>query len=205
VLSVALTGNVASGKSAVAGIWREAGVPVVSADDLARKAVEPGSPGLAEIEAEFGPGIRAADGSLDRAELRSRVFGDEAARTRLEAILHPRIEDLRNEWLEARRGEGHALVVSEIPLLFEIGAEDRFDATVLVHAPAGERLRRMLASRELEEEEARRIMAAQMDPEAKRERADYVLDNDGSREELEGRARELLRRLRSRAAPGSSG
>lgn len=205
MLSVALTGNVASGKSAVAGIWREAGVPVVSADDLARRVVEPGSTALAEIEAEFGAGILAPDGSLDRAELRNRVFGDEAARMRLEAILHPRIEKLRGEWLEARRDEGNDLVVSEIPLLFEIGAEDRFDATVLVHAPARERLRRMLASRELEEEEARRIMAAQMDPEAKRERADYVLDNDGSREELEARAGELLRRLRARAAPGSSG
>ena len=186
-------------------IWRDAGVPVVSADDLAREVVEPGSPALEEIEAEFGAGILASDGSLDREELRSRVFGDEAARTRLEAILHPRIEALRESWLEERRAEGHALVVSEIPLLFEIGAEDRFDATVLVHAPAAERLRRMLATRDLEEEEARRIMASQMDPEAKRERADYVLDNDGTRDELGVEARELLRRLQARAAPGSPG
>ena len=106
MIRVALTGNVASGKSVVAAHWASLGVPVVSADDLARDVVAPGTPGLAEIREAFGEGVLAADGSLDRSALRARVFEDHAVRRRLEEILHPRIWALRAEWIEARRAEG---------------------------------------------------------------------------------------------------
>jgi len=202
VLTVGLTGSVASGKSAVARVWAEAGVPVVSADELARRVVEPGSPGLDEVVDAFGEGILAPDGSLDRGALRKRVFRDEEARRRLEAILHPRIEALRRRWLEERRREGEALVVAEIPLLFEVGLDDAFDVTVVVHAGREERLRRLVEDRGLAEDEARRMIDAQLDPEEKRRRADAVLENDGTVAELEERARRLLDRLRSRAAGG---
>lgn len=202
MLTVGLTGSVASGKSAVARVWAEAGVPVVSADELARRVVEPGSPGLDEVVDAFGEGILAPDGSLDRGALRKRVFRDEEARRRLEAILHPRIEALRRRWLEERRREGEALVVAEIPLLFEVGLEDAFDVTVVVHAGREERLRRLVEDRGLAEDEARRMIDAQLDPEEKRRRADAVLENDGTVAELEERARRLLDRLRSRAAGG---
>ncbi|NIP60070.1 MAG: dephospho-CoA kinase [Gemmatimonadetes bacterium] len=204
MLTVGLTGSVASGKSTVARVWAEAGVPVVSADELARRAVRPGSSGLEEVARAFGEEILAPDGSLDRGALRRRVFRDEKARRRLEGILHPRIEALRRRWIEERREEGAPLVVAEVPLLFEVGLADDFDVTVVVHAGREERLRRLVEERGLAEDEARRMIDAQLDPEEKRRRADVVLENDGTIAELEERADRLLDRLRAGAAGGRS-
>ncbi len=198
MLSIGLTGNVASGKSVVAGAWADAGVPVVSADVLARQAVAPGTPGLREVGEAFGEEVLAADGTLDRAALRARVFRDEEARRRLEAILHPRIRELRDAWLRARAEAGERIVVAEIPLLYESGLEGEFDVVVLVDAPVDVRLTRLTTLRGLSEEEARRIMAAQMDVEAKRRRADVVIDNTGTVEALRARAAEVLGTLRAR-------
>ncbi|MEQ9399966.1 MAG: dephospho-CoA kinase [Longimicrobiales bacterium] len=199
MLTVGLTGNVASGKSEVARLWRAQGVPVVDADQLARDAVAPGTAGLDAVREAFGPGILAPDGSLDRAALRRVVFEDDAARARLEAIVHPRVRALRDAWSAARRAEGERLVVAEIPLLFETGVEDDVDVTVFVDAPDQERLRRMTEGRGLPEAEARAIMAAQMDPARKRRLADVVLDNSGSLEALRRRADAVLDDLRTRA------
>lgn len=195
--SVALTGNVAAGKSAVAAAWAAAGVPVVSADDLARQAAAPGTPGLADIRAAFGDGVLAADGSLDRGALGRRVFGDDGARRQLEEILHPRIWALRSAWMDARRDAGETLVVAEIPLLFETGREGDFDVVVLVDAPEEIRLERLVEQRGLSEEEARRVMAAQMDAGEKRRRAHHVLSNDGTLDALVRRAGDLLGVLRA--------
>jgi len=203
LISVALTGNAASGKSTVADLWRRAGVPVVGADDLARQVVEPGTPGLDALVAAFGRDVLADDGWLDRARLRARVLDDDEARRVLEAILHPRIQTARDRWMRARWAEGAPLVVSEIPLLFEIGAEGEFDAVVLVDAPEALRLRR-LVERGLSEAEARSLMAAQMDASHKRARADFVIDNAGTREALAREAERVLRTLRDlpeRAGP----
>lgn len=200
MLSVALTGNVASGKSTVARLWREAGVAVVSADDLARTVTEPGSEGLRQVVEAFGEDVLAEDGRLDRAALRDVVFRDDEARRRLEEILHPRIRALRDAWMEGRRAEGARLVVSEIPLLFETEMEGEFDVTVLVDAPRGERLRRLVEDRGLEADEAERIMDAQMDPDEKRRRADLVVENDGTLQDLRTRALVILDLLRARAA-----
>lgn len=200
MLSVGLTGNVASGKSTVARLWRDAGVPVVSADDLARTATEPGSAGLEEVVREFGEEVLADDGTLDRAALRDEVFRDDDARRRLEALLHPRIRALRDAWLDERRAEGAPLVVSEIPLLFETGMETAFDVTVLVDAGWEERLRRLVEDRGLDAEEAERIMDAQMDPAEKRRLADLVIDNDGTLQDLRARALVVLDLLQARAA-----
>jgi len=189
---VGLTGNVAAGKSAVAEIWRAEGVPVVSADDLARDAVVPGSEGLTEVVAAFGPDVLTSTGDLDRERVRDRVFRDPGARRTLEAILHPRIAGLRSAWILARADEGHALVVSEIPLLFEVGLEGDFDTTVLVDAPEAVRLARLVDQRGLDPGEAARIVKAQMDPAEKRSRADFILDNDGTLDELRAAALALL-------------
>jgi len=199
VLSVALTGNVGSGKSAVAARWARAGVPVISADELARRAVLPGSPGLKAIREEFGEGVLATDGTLDRGRMRALVFADAAARARLEAIVHPLVRELRGVWTAERRREEVALVVAEIPLLFETGTEREFDVVVLVDAPEGARLERLVRGRGLGEAEARRIMAAQTDPARKRAAADIVIENDGSLEELEDEAARVLAELRARA------
>ena len=197
--SVALTGTVAAGKSAVAEAWAAAGVPVVSADRLARTAVEPGSPGLREVRRAFGEGVLTPDGGLDRARLRERIFRDERARRRLEEILHPRIARLRDAWMRERRAEGHGLVVAEIPLLFETGMEKDFDLTVVVDAPADLRLRRLVEHRGFGEDEARRVMAAQLDASEKRRRAHIVIDNGGTLDELGRRAGEVLEELRQGA------
>ncbi|MCA9738862.1 MAG: dephospho-CoA kinase [Gemmatimonadetes bacterium] len=198
-LSVALTGNVAAGKSSVAEVWRQAGVPLVSADALARDASAPGSEGLAAISAAFGPEAIAADGSLDRGWMRDRVFRDPEARARLEGILHPRIQTLRERWVERQRRAGARWVAAEIPLLFEAGLEDQFDVVVLVDAPVAERRRRLIDERGLDPEEADRVIAAQMDPLLKRSRSDYVIDNDGDRAHLRERAAEVLERVRKRS------
>lgn len=199
LMQVGLTGNVASGKSTVARRWAEAGVPVVSADALARQVVEPGSEGLARVVETFGREVLTETGELDRARLRARVFADPGARARLEALLHPLIAGRREAWVVARRSEGHRLVVSEIPLLFEAGLEGAVDRIVLVDAPPAERLRRLVEDRGLEPAEARRILHAQMDPELKRARAHHVIENDGSLEELDARADAVLAHLRREA------
>lgn len=198
---VGLTGSVAAGKSSVARAWAQAGVPVVDADVLAREAVAPGSPGLDRVVEAFGEGVLDASGAMDRARMRERVFGDAEARARLESIIHPRVFELRDRWLEARRAEGCPLAVVEIPLLYETGAESQVDTVVVVDAPAGVRIRRMERDRDLDPTEAHRIMAAQMDPAEKRARADHVLDNGGTPEELRREAAALLARMREEAVP----
>lgn len=196
MISVALTGNVAAGKSTVADAWEEAGVPVVRADELAREAVAPGSEGLAEVRQAFGDAVIAEDGRLDRAALRERVFRDDEARARLEAIVHPRVWQLRERWMRDRRAEGAVLVASEIPLLFETGRERDFDAVVLVDAPEEERIRRMVQGRDLDPEEARRMVDAQMPAHDKRPRSDHVFEATGPIEGSRERARALLDTLR---------
>lgn len=200
MLKIGLTGNVASGKTALARIWAREGVPIVSADELAREAVRPGSSGLEAIVASFGAGILKDDGTLDRDALRRLVFPDPARRRHLEEILHPIIQALREDWMRREAGKGSRLIVAEIPLLFEAGLEETFDVVVLVDAPGPVRLRRLTELRGLEEEEARKILDAQMPSEEKRSRASFVIFNSGSMEELEIQGLALLDLLRSRAA-----
>jgi dephospho-CoA kinase len=203
MLNIALTGNAASGKSAVAGFWAGAGVPVVSADELARQAVEPGSGGLNAVRELFGPDVITTDGTLDRAALGAVIFADESKRERLEAIVHPIIWTLRDEWLAERRVEGHPLVVSEIPLLFETGAEGDFDQIVFVDAAQVERRRRLIEDRGMSEDGAVRMMAAQRDPGPKRDRSDHVIMNDGTLADLEASANRVLKDLREIAGGGT--
>lgn len=193
---VGLTGNVAAGKSAVAELWRGAGVPVVSADELARAAVAPGTGALAGIAELFGPGVIREDGMLDRAAVRRIVFRDEEALRALEAIVHPEVRRLRDEWTVEQREAGAEVVVWEIPLLFETGIEGEADVVVVVDAPPEVRLRRIVETRGLGEDEAEAVMAAQMAAGEKRRRADVVVENAGGREELAVRAAEVLGVLR---------
>ena len=198
MLSVAVTGNIASGKSSVLKTWARAGVPVISADDLSREVVEPGTDGLREVARAFGEEVLGPDGQLDRGRLRDRVFRDEDARRKLESILHPRIRDRREEWMRKQRRRGVELVAAEIPLLFETGYAHDVDVTVLVDAPPAVRLERLVRLRSLDAEEAARIMSTQADAGETRAMADHVIPNDGTPAELEQRALELLARLKAR-------
>jgi len=195
-VSVGLTGNIAAGKSTVASFWRDVGVPVASADDLARRVVQPGSPGLSAVVEAFGEDILESDGSLNRGALSSVVFQDDEARHRLEAVVHPRVRVLRDRWMRERMAGRDKICVSEIPLLFEVGLENEFDATVLVDASEEIRLDRLRDERGLSPEQAWAIMETQMDPGLKRERATHLLVNEGDIEALEDQALEVLAHLR---------
>jgi dephospho-CoA kinase len=198
MLKVGLTGNVAAGKSTVADVWRALGATVIDADELARRAVDPGTPAYAAIAAEWGDEVVEPDGALDRAALRRIVFSDPGARERLEQIVHPAVAGLRDELYREAEGRGEKVVVADIPLLFEVGLVDEFDVVVLVDAPEEVRLVRMVGDRGMDPEEARRVIAAQMPSELKRARADYVIENTGTLGEVRRRAmavwNELLRR-----------
>ena len=200
MLRVALTGNIASGKSSVARDWARLGAPIIDADVLARRAVEPGSPALERIAQAFGPGVLEPGGGLDREAMRAIVFRDEAARRRLEAIVHPEVARLRREEEQRLEREGARIVVNDIPLLFEVGLEDEFDVVVLVDAPEAVRLERLVRDRGLDPDEARRMIAAQMPAEQKRRRSDIVIENAGTLEELEARAERVWRELERRVS-----
>jgi dephospho-CoA kinase len=199
MLKVGLTGNIAAGKSSVAEVWRALGATVVDADELSRRVVEPGTPAHAAIAAEWGPWVLEEGGGLDRAALRRIVFADPDARARLEGIVHPAVAALRDEHYREAQARGDRLVVADIPLLFEVGMADEFDVVVLVDAPAETRLARLVGDREMDADEALRMIQAQMPSELKRARADYVIENNGTRGDLEDRARGLWRELVRRA------
>jgi dephospho-CoA kinase len=205
VLKVGLTGNVASGKSAVARVWQEMGATVVDADQLAREAVAPGTPGLARIVAQWGTQVLAPDRALDRAALREIVFRDPEAKTRLEQIVHPEVVRLRDVEYRAAEARGESLIVADIPLLFEVGIEDDFDVVVLVEAPEELRLERMVRERGVDPDTARYMIASQMPSEQKRSRAHYVIANSGSFDELQARAREVWHELVARAGVPAGG
>src|SRR5215207_132983 len=171
MLKVGLTGNIAAGKSSVAEVWRSLGATVIDADELARRAVEPGTRAHAAIAAQWGDWVMEPGGELDRAALRHIVFADPAARERLESIVHPAVRDLRAEEYREAQERGEPVIVADIPLLFEVGMAD----------------------------EARRMVAAQMPSELKRARADVIVENTGSLGDLERRARQVWEELLRRA------
>lgn len=195
MLVLGLTGNIAAGKSAVAARLAALGAPVIDADLLAREAVAPGTPALEAIVARFGPSVLAANGELDRAALRAIVFADAAAREALNAIVHPEVDRLRRAALERHRAAGAAVVVCDIPLLFEAGLEGAVDRIVLVDAPAALRRERLVRDRGLSPAEADAMIAAQMPAELKRPKSQYILDNSGSREALDAQVDALWAEL----------
>ena len=195
---VALTGNIASGKSAVADEWSRLGARIIDADMLARRAVEPGSEGLRRIVQEFGKDVMV-NGALDRARLGRTVFSDPARRRQLEAIVHPEVERLRAAEEAAAAQDGERIVVHAIPLLFETGLERGFDAVVVVDAEESRRLQRLVTTRSLKENDARAMIDAQEPAAAKRARADHVIDNNGTLAELATRAREVWRQIEAAA------
>jgi dephospho-CoA kinase len=205
MLLVGLTGNIASGKSTVAQRLAELGATLIDADLLARDAVEPGTPALDQIVARWGEGMLTSDGTLDRAQLRARVFDDPAELEVLNGIVHPEVGRLRDEALAAARAAGAQIVVCDVPLLFERNLADEFDLLVLVDAPRATRLERLMQARGLPEREALAMLAAQMPAELKRARADVVLENAGTPAELAEQVDALWATLRARLTPASAG
>jgi dephospho-CoA kinase len=199
MLNVALTGNIAAGKSTVAELFRSWGAVLIDADRLVRDAEAPGSTVLHLIAARFGSDLIGPAGQLDRGALRRRVMGDPAARAELERLVHPDVSRRRNALLTEARARGARIVVNDIPLLFEALDPSAFDAVVLVDAPAPIRRARLLAERGLSEQEADRMLAAQMPSAEKRARSTHIIDNDADRATLERRTAEVWQALLARA------
>ena len=199
MLSIALTGNIGAGKSTVAGLFERWGATIIDADRLVREAQAPGQPVLAQIVGRFGEKVRAADGSLDRAALRAAVLANPDALAELNRIVHPAVHRRRLALLDDARARGDRIVVSDIPLLFEVDDPGTFDAVVLVDAPEPVRRARLLAARALSPEEVDRMMAAQLSPAPKRARSDYIIDNDGDLPALERAGRAVWEALLARA------
>ncbi len=201
---IALTGNIASGKSTVADLMARKGATIIDADELSREAVTPGSPALQSIVARWGAGVLSNDGTLDRAALRKTVFHDRSELDALNDIVHPEVMRLREEELRAARSRGDRVVVCVIPLLFERHLADEFEYIVLVDAPRDIRLERIVRDRGLEEPEAMDMVAAQMPAELKRARADWVIENSGSMDDLEREVDRLWDAIASEHAPSLS-
>jgi len=197
-LSIALTGNIAAGKSTVAELFRSWGATIIDADQVVREIQSSGTPALARIAARFGRELILPDGSLDRAGLRKMVLDDATALADLNHIIHPEVYRRRLALLAEARARGDKIVVSDIPLLFEVDDPSAFDAVVLVDAPPAVR-RNRLRARGLSEAEAERMMGAQLDAASKRQGSDYVIDNDGDLEKLERNASTVWRSLATRA------
>ena len=200
---VGLTGGVASGKSTVATMLADLGAVVIDADALARDVVAGGTPGLAAVVEEFGEELLGPDGELDRPAMGRLVFGDESARRRLEAIVHPLVFE-RIVQLEEQAPEG-AVVVHDIPLLAESGRADTFDAVIVVDAPEEVQVARMTGDRGWTPEDARSRIAAQADPADRLAIATHVIENTGTREDLRNRVAEVFAevRLPGRGRPGA--
>lgn len=182
MLTIGLTGGIASGKSTVSRRLMELGATVIDADAIARALQEPGRPGLERIVEEFGPSVLTPDGRLDRAALGSRVFADPEARSRLNAIIHPLVR-AEAERLAAAAGED-AVLVEDIPLLVETGQHGRFDLVLTVQAPVEERVRRMVEDRGMTEADARARIGAQATDADRAAVSNSVLVNDGSVQRL---------------------
>jgi dephospho-CoA kinase len=198
-LRIALTGGIASGKSRVADLFAELGVPVIDTDLIARQVVEPGLPALADVVEAFGPGVLDADGRLDRRRLRELIFSDAAARQRLEAILHPAIRAELERQSHAASGPYQVLV---IPLLTEGGRRDHVDRVLVVDAPESLQVERLMKRDSVTREQALASLAAQARRAARLAIADDVIINTGTAEELRGKVAALHEQYLHLAAAG---
>jgi len=196
-LNVGLTGGIACGKSTVSGMLEARGAAIVDADRIARDVVLPGQPALQDIREAFGDDVLLADGTLNRKALGAVVFGDEAARRKLEAILHPRIRaEMARQMADWNEREPGRLVIVDIPLLYESGLDKRFDfeEILVVYVPRDVQLERLMKRDGLSSEAAEQRLDAQMPIERKKELADVVIDNSGSLEQTEAQVEAYLRR-----------
>ena len=198
MLRVGLTGGIGAGKSEVSRRLAAQGAVVIDADLIAREVVEPGTDGLAEVVEAFGDEVLRPDGGLDRGRLGDLVFADPELRSKLNAIVHPRVARRMAE-LERAAGPG-AIVVHDVPLIAENGRAGAYDVVVVVDAPPKIQAERLVRRRGMTREQARARMAAQASREQRLAIADIVIDNSGSLAELDRQVGDLWAQLRRRAA-----
>lgn len=192
---VGLTGGIATGKSTVAKILRDQGLPVIDADSLAREVVAPESDGLKKVVSAFGRGVLSSDGSLDRAALGKIIFSDLDQRLKLESILHPLIQERKNSERLRLEREGAILAFYDVPLLFEKNLENDFDATVLVYSSPGEQRARLRERDALSDEQIEARMNSQLPIDDKVKRANFVIFNRGGLSDLKSAVQSVLNEL----------
>ena len=197
MLKVGLTGSIAVGKSFVLEVFRELGCAVLDADKTAREVVEPGLPAFDEVVQTFGKEVVTADGSLDRSKLGAIVFDDAAKRELLNAIVHPRVIEAQNRWLQAaEKDQPHGIAVVDAALMIESGGYKRFDKLIVVWCEPAVQLERLIRRNGLDEAEAKKRIAAQMSQEEKKGYADFLIDTSTEREETRQQTVEIFNRLK---------
>jgi dephospho-CoA kinase len=196
MIKVALTGPVASGKSTVASLLREAGLPVLESDMVARQAVAPGKPAWQALRQNFGPRFFKPDGSLDRPALARHVFTRPRARRKLEQLLHPWIARELQELLGQLQSRHEPLVVVEIPLLYELGLEKSYDKVIVVRADEAGRKQRLARRDSRTPDEVAGILAAQEIWRQKAALGDFVVDNSGSLPATRDQVKKIIGELR---------
>lgn len=195
MLNVALTGNIAAGKSTVVDLFHRWGATIIDADQLVREAQQPGTEVMQAIAFRFGRDVILPGGELDRKALRGKVMGDDASLADLNAIVHPAVRRERDRLLAEARRRGDRIVINDIPLLFESADPAEFDLVILVDAPEPVRLERLIKTRDMTREAAQQALKAQQPTEAKRALSDYVIENAGTLADLEQTARRLWDQL----------
>ncbi len=193
-----LTGGIGAGKSTVANMFQESGIPVVLADDVGREVASKGSDGLAEIVRSFGPDVLDSNGELDRRKLGTLIFNDPDRRRELEAILHPRVRDQSRELFSQLEQAGNQIVVYESALLYETQRHTEMRGVILVTASEEQRIARVRSRDGSEEEAVRQRIKAQMDEEEKRGLADYIIENNGDLQALKREVDSLIEQLLGR-------
>ncbi len=192
--TIGLTGNIATGKSTVAQWFRDQGIPVVDADELARQVVAPGTVGLEAVLRRF-PSAQGTDGSLNREALAAQIFNDAEARMALNAITHPLIRQLGQQALDTYRQQGKSLAIYDAALLIENNLQHHFDAVVVVVCDAPIQLERLMRRNGLTEAQAQSRISAQMPQDEKRKHADFVIDNSGPLEQTHAQCQKVLAAL----------
>lgn len=192
---IGLTGGIGSGKSTVAEMLRERGIPVVDADQVSREIVEPGQPALKELASAFGDEILTDAGDLNRAALAKKAFSSQEHTELLNSITHPAIKEAVRRRFSELENAGHNVAVYDMPLLIEQGLHEQVDLTIVVDVDAEERVRRLVDKRGLDEADARNRIARQIDDDTRKSVADVIIDNNGALEELETQVDALLTRL----------
>ncbi|MFP3867568.1 MAG: dephospho-CoA kinase [Desulfobacteraceae bacterium] len=196
MLKIALTGGAASGKSTVAEFLRDLGVPVIDVDELAREAVAPGQPAAQEIREAFGAEFFQADGTLDREKLARQVFAHPADRHRLNDLVHPWIRQEINRRLHQFEARGEPVVVVEVPLLFELGLESAYDLVAVVYTDRQTQIQRLQHRDRRDRAQIEGMLEAQTPLEDKIRRADYLIDNRGSIQELHQQVKKFLNEIK---------